>query len=214
MLKRIIVLILMLSCFVLNLSAQQLMQDVVYLEDGSVIRGQIIEQIPDVSIKVQTIDGNIFAYKMEEVEKIVKESLGIAEIKEEKSPAIALVLSLVFPGLGQYYNGEIKKGIIQEAMVVGGAALALTVGIDHQAADTIRYSFDRTNALFWIGAGVASVGSLWSLVDAPLSAGRINRGKKQQRWGHLIEFNKEKYVLGLDVTRKKEGMGVKFSLHF
>ncbi len=53
--------------------AQQI-QEVVYLKNGSVIRGTIIEQIPNSSLKIQTNDGSIFAYEMNEVEKITKES--------------------------------------------------------------------------------------------------------------------------------------------
>ncbi len=47
--------------------------DVVYLKNGGVIRGMIIEQVPGVSIKIKTKDGNVFVYKMEEVEKMTKE---------------------------------------------------------------------------------------------------------------------------------------------
>lgn len=47
--------------------------DVIYLKNGNVIRGMIIEQTPNVSIKIQTKDGSIFVYKMEEVEKMTKE---------------------------------------------------------------------------------------------------------------------------------------------
>jgi hypothetical protein len=46
---------------------------VVYLKNGSVIRGMIIEQTPNVSLKIQTKDGSIFVYKMEEVSKMTKE---------------------------------------------------------------------------------------------------------------------------------------------
>lgn len=49
------------------------MEDVVYLKNGSIIRGTIIEQVPNVSLKIQTRDGSVFFYKMEEVEKITKE---------------------------------------------------------------------------------------------------------------------------------------------
>jgi hypothetical protein len=47
--------------------------EVVYLKNGSIIRGIIIEQIPNVSLKIKTKDGNVFFYKMEDVEKITKE---------------------------------------------------------------------------------------------------------------------------------------------
>ena len=48
-------------------------QDVIYLKNGSIIRGVIIEQIPGISLKLETRDGNVFVYKMEEIEKMTKE---------------------------------------------------------------------------------------------------------------------------------------------
>ncbi len=55
--------------------SQQEYEEVVYLKNGSVIKGTIVEQIPDVSIKIQTKDGNMFVYKMEEIDRITKESI-------------------------------------------------------------------------------------------------------------------------------------------
>jgi hypothetical protein len=48
-------------------------QDVVYLKNGSVIKGLIIEQVPNESLKIQTADGSIFVYEMNQVAKIAKE---------------------------------------------------------------------------------------------------------------------------------------------
>lgn len=36
----------------------------------------------------------------------------VAGSSEQKSPFLALILSFLFPGLGQFYNGHSKKGII------------------------------------------------------------------------------------------------------
>ncbi len=47
--------------------------EVVYLKNGSIIRGIIIEQTPNVNLKIQTKDGSVYVYKMEDVEKITKE---------------------------------------------------------------------------------------------------------------------------------------------
>ncbi len=47
--------------------------DVVYLKNGSIIRGIIIEQIPNVSVKLKTRDGNIFVFKTDEIEKLTRE---------------------------------------------------------------------------------------------------------------------------------------------
>lgn len=48
-------------------------QETVYLKNGNVIRGFIIEQVPNETIKIQSADGSIFVYKFEEVKKIAKE---------------------------------------------------------------------------------------------------------------------------------------------
>jgi hypothetical protein len=56
------------------LFGQNYVEDVVYLKNGSIIHGLIIEQIPNQSIKIQTKDNNIFVFKMEEIEKLTKES--------------------------------------------------------------------------------------------------------------------------------------------
>jgi hypothetical protein len=48
-------------------------EEVVYLKNGSIIRGAIIEEIPNVSIKIKTYDNSVFSYKMDEIDKITKE---------------------------------------------------------------------------------------------------------------------------------------------
>jgi len=54
--------------------------DVVYLKNGSVIRGVIIEQIPNQTIKIQTND-NVFVFRFEEIERITKEQSTLAQKK-------------------------------------------------------------------------------------------------------------------------------------
>ena len=55
------------------LFAQTNWEEVVYLKNGSIVHGIIIEQVPNEGIKVQTRDGNVFQYKYDEIEKIAKE---------------------------------------------------------------------------------------------------------------------------------------------
>ena len=84
MTKRIFILLAALSCYV-GMLAQD-MKDVVYLKNGSIIKGWVIEQIPTESLKIQTSDGSLFVYKMEEVQKIIKEK----EVDvEEEAPKIS-----------------------------------------------------------------------------------------------------------------------------
>ncbi|MCO6464514.1 MAG: hypothetical protein J5I52_10245 [Saprospiraceae bacterium] len=70
-----IALLLMFFMCILSVSAQmQQLEEVVYLKNGSVVRGVIIEQVPNERIRIQTRDGNIFVYTYNEIEKITKEA--------------------------------------------------------------------------------------------------------------------------------------------
>jgi len=59
---------------IFNLKAQS-NQEVVYLKNGSVIHGIILEQVPDKTIKIKTSDGSIFVYQMSDVDKISMEEV-------------------------------------------------------------------------------------------------------------------------------------------
>ena len=48
-------------------------QDIVYLKSGSSVKGVIIEQTPEVSLKLQTSEGLVLTFQMGEVFKIVKD---------------------------------------------------------------------------------------------------------------------------------------------
>lgn len=52
--------------------AQQ-MEDVVHLKNGGIVRGIIIEQIPGESLKIQTRDGNVLVFAMDEIARLSKD---------------------------------------------------------------------------------------------------------------------------------------------
>ncbi len=56
---------------------QQVYIDVVYLKDGSIVRGIIIEQVPGQTIKVETADGSVFVFKVEQIVKLAKEKRAV-----------------------------------------------------------------------------------------------------------------------------------------
>lgn len=66
-------LVLVIVYCVSTMIAQEAMQDVLYLKNGNVIRGTIIEFVPDKIVKIQTDDGSLFVFAVTEVEKIQKE---------------------------------------------------------------------------------------------------------------------------------------------
>ena len=57
--------------------------DVVYLKNGSIIRGLIIEMNPGQALKIQTSDNSLFVYKFDEISEIKKE-LNIAKQEQDK----------------------------------------------------------------------------------------------------------------------------------
>ena len=79
----------------------------------------------------------------------------IERTAEEKSPVLALILSAFFPGIGQFYNGQPKKGIILIiAAIVSLCLMIILIG-------GILY------LIVWI----------YALYDAYTTAEAINRGE-------------------------------------
>jgi hypothetical protein len=79
---RVIILGLFLVSLSFLASAQANRKDVVYLKNGSIIKGFILEIIPNATIKIETADGSIFIFKMEEIEKTEKEE----KVSTDKTP--------------------------------------------------------------------------------------------------------------------------------
>jgi hypothetical protein len=62
-----------LSCNIACLQAQNPMQDVIYLNDGSILRGRITERHTDSLLKVQIDGGSIFALNPSDIDSIKEE---------------------------------------------------------------------------------------------------------------------------------------------
>lgn len=105
-------------------------QDVVYLKNGSVIRGLIIEQVPNKSIKVQTRDESIFVYQMDEIEKLGKE--------EDTSYSFKKIL-----GPKRTYDIKGYRGFLD---------LGYTTGDDGCIQFTTSHGY-QLNPYFFFGAG-------------------------------------------------------------
>lgn len=67
-------LILIVAAMPLVGASAQSQRETVYLHNGSVIKGEVIEAVPGESIKVKTADGSIFVYDMADVERITKDA--------------------------------------------------------------------------------------------------------------------------------------------
>lgn len=146
------------------------------LEDGTILEGEIISDPEEDIITFETVDGNIRYFNRS---KIVGKSESISLDKdqpEELSPTFALLSSMVFVGMGQYYNGEPEKGLGMQVVAIGGI-LGMIIGADMN--NDPKYEDDsnlsKGDKLIATGLIFSSAAILWSWFDAPASATRINR---------------------------------------
>ena len=108
--KLIFLFILLITTFYLGFSQEYL--DVIYLKNGSIIKGIIIEQTANQKIKLKTNDGSIFVYEFNEIEKIEK----ILKEKDETGHAISMEKTAL--GGYRFYQDNIKLSLSDIKMVV------------------------------------------------------------------------------------------------
>lgn len=119
-------------------------QDVVYLKNGSIIKGTIIEQVPNKSIKIETADRSVFAYQMDEIEKLTKEviqgksggSLSNSGLQSGYKGIVELGYQI---GTGDYGMDRLKLNIINGYQINPYFSLGFGTGL--------RYYFDAEAAL-------------------------------------------------------------------
>ena len=119
-------------------------QDVVYLKNGSIIRGTIIEQVPNKSIKIETADRSVFVYQMDEIEKLTKEviqgksggSLSNSGLQSVYKGIVELGYQI---GTGDYGMDRLKLNIINGYQINPYFSLGFGTGL--------RYYFDAEAAL-------------------------------------------------------------------
>lgn len=69
-LKKLLVFAITLLCFASSSFAQS---DVLYLKNGSKIKGSVVEMDPTNGVKIQTSDGSLFVYSLSDVDHVSKE---------------------------------------------------------------------------------------------------------------------------------------------
>jgi hypothetical protein len=136
-----------------------------------------------------------------------------------KSPTTAFLLSLVLPGGGQYYNGQYTKGAIMTGTAVAGIVLILAAGYeDVFVADDYYYAsygYWTTESTTWLTVGTVLIvgSSVWSIIDAPITAKKINE-RKNATMGHMFEIGTEHYIVGCDIIPMNSGLRLTTTFHF
>ena len=157
-----------------NASAKVKMLDVIHVTDGNMVTGEIVEIIPKETIKIKTIDSKLITYPFDQIEKMDQ-----VEVKL-KSRTVATALAAAFPifpagllsfgipvfsGWGQFYNGQPLKAV--GFLANGYIGMLMLMGSETGTEGIISF-------------GMVFGGYILSIVDANLSAKKINQKRLQQ----------------------------------
>ena len=222
MLRFILVVCLMAFVVTASVFAQQPKEDVIHLKNGSIIRGTITELIPGkLQLKIKTQSGNLFVHRLEEIAKVsIAKRSHFSYLKRD--PWIAFALSAICPGGGQIYNKQHGKGgVLFTATIIGLILLARSDESDLIGGTTEDYEniyedlvdFGPDDVKFVLGVVLGVGGYLYSLIDAPKSANKINR-QGYLSYGHLIEFDNDRTTLGIDTVASRNRFGTILTLHW
>ena len=193
------------------------MEDVVYLKNGGIVRGTVIEQVTGKSLKIVRFDGKAFRYKMKEIDKISKETvMRMHAIGKKKNPMVALGLSFPIVGAGQFYNGQYTKGIIQLGAAIAGLGFTLSASGDNYNLENDAGNVDEDSDDWMNVPGYLLLfgGAIWSLIDAPMSAKKINQQNQTASFGHLFQLDGDRATFGMDPVASCNGLGTQLTLRF
>ena len=182
--------VLVLSLFTTKALAKTQMLDVIHLTDGGVVVGEIIEIIPNQTVKLKTHvldnsyqgifflqepdEGELKIYPFEQIEKMSKIKVKFrnrttATVRAALLPSIPFLYP-IFPGWGQFYNGQQDKGIGFLILSVSGIFI-MSSGFEDDPPDNVTAA---------TGASIIIGSYIWSVIDANLSAKKINQSSNQK----------------------------------
>ena len=179
--------------------------DTIHLKDGTIIKGTITEEILGETITIHTPNGVMYTFALANVSKITRQ-----KITTRKEPALSCMLSIIIPGAGQVYNEEYNKGLFYFL----GSSIGIGIAVSAMRRDIFgqyhiiegKEDIATAGALLWFLSHIVSI------VDAPVSAHRIN--KKNEQHAHLIQLDRKQLTIGLDPIISNQGLGGTISLQF
>lgn len=142
------------SIFIINPLNAQDVEDVIYLKDGSVIRGEIIEFVPEDYYKIRITGGSELVFKINEISKITKESK--AEYKATEGNIESWYFHIALGGSENSYPDELQV-ILDE--------LEKLPGVDHVSVSIdIGFYWPMSNNKTVLGIAISGYGDRYEVV--------------------------------------------------
>ena len=145
-----------------HLFAQGSQEGVVHPSDESTVQAPVPGEALTVSVLIEAWDRNRFRIQMDQIARFTQKfGSGDDGSQQTKNPYLACGLSALLPGMGQFYNGQIGKGALHLALLLGSFV----------AAGEYRGIPEEVGLAGMFGTYI------WSMIDAPVTANAINQGR-------------------------------------
>ena len=139
-------------------------------------------------------------------------------INEKRDPGHAMLISALWPGLGQFYNGptETTKGTIMAAGQ-GGLLLLAIIGALNPTEETVGSGYYKVSAatginpLVWVGIIGMLGNSIYSMIDAGNRAKELNA--EEGLSFQINMFNNLPHLVGKSISNDF-GANISFKINF
>lgn len=196
--KKIILPLIILIITINHLSAQKL-KDVLYLKNGSIINGTLME-ITDNQYKIRTADGSLFIYNASEVEKYAKET-PVYEGRKKEGIGFALEGGFLIGSQSSEYRTPFSFNILGTYSINPRNTFGLGSGVEFIGQNFtpvfIEYKYTASNNksapfLFFRGGGLLHLGKDEEPADYYYySSSRSYSGGSSLTFGTGISWSRE-----------------------
>jgi hypothetical protein len=139
--------------FCASLTARSEVEHAIYLKDGTVVKGKILEVAPGETVRIRTSDGQVQTYDVKDVDKIMKRKARSGSSSSSSSSSSRFELSL----LGGYGSHDIYKvglgariGYVFSNGFYAGLSGAYHLGTT-ESAQLIGYTLSATANSIYVG---------------------------------------------------------------
>lgn len=137
--KKLIFFLVLSLCSMVNLAQAQ---DVVYLKNGSIIKGSIIEHVPNSMVKIETSDGYIHKFDIDEVDRMV--FTPVINPYQNNSTIIGLKNDYLKKGFRGFIEFGVDVQVNDESYDAYNGFVSLPITVGYQA-----------NPYLFVGCGIA-----------------------------------------------------------
>lgn len=168
--------------------------DVLHLKNGDIVKGVIVENVPNDYVKIELTGGSILSYNYSEIMKFSKETVEQSKPQssyasdaqkmmmyesQKKNPTTAVVLSCLLTSTGHAYAGNWGRGLLFTGGRFACVLFAVTAGIEEKTEYDPYYGYEYTTTevtgAYSLGMLGAVVIAIWEMVDASNEVKRYNK---------------------------------------